>query len=391
MNKKGLSDVITNVLVILIVIVAVGIVAAFLIPLLKGTTDKAQGANTCLTIDVLVKKCEVAQNGANDFNVSVIVSRGVGKSEIGEATVVLNKDDGSSSLTKLINPGSLVEYASVSHFNRTNFKPSFASVAVKLTGSNNACDASQKVNCKMVSSVAGGTVQAGGGGTPPAVDVLTGLISWWKFNEASYTPLANEARDSQGLNHGTPSFNTALVSAGGTNGNALSLNGASFITINSNPVSAFSTINSYTLSAWIKTTNGNAQTRIYSQQASGGSPYYILGLKNNKIWCPSSVSAAETLNTDYGLGLNDGNWHFVACVRSSNSRFYWYVDDQLVGDVPIATQYTGTPFSAGSGIYIGTYNTASENYNGLVDDVRVYNRPLTNQEILDVRSATIHS
>ncbi|MDO8564340.1 MAG: LamG domain-containing protein [Nanoarchaeota archaeon] len=390
MNKKGLSDVITNVLIILLVIVAVGVIAAFLIPLLKGTTDKSANLNTCLTQEVLVKKCEVAMNGINDYNVSVIVSRGVGKGEIGEASIVLNKADGSSSLTKLTSPGSLVEYASVSHFNRTNFKPSFASVAIKLKDVSNACEASEKVACKMVSSVAGGAV-TGGGGNPPAVDVLTGLISWWKFNEASYIGSTNEVRDSQGLNHGTPSVNTALVSAGGSNGNALSLDGAKYITITSNPTSAFSTINSYTLSAWIKTTNNNAQTRIYSQQANGGSPYYILGLKGNKIWCPSSVSSAETLNTNYGDPLNDGNWHFVACVRSSNSRFYWYVDDKLVGDVPIASQYPANTFSAGSGIYIGAYNAASEKYNGLVDDVRVYNVPLTHQDIRDIRSATMHT
>lgn len=163
-NKKGLSDVITTVLIIVIVIVAIGMIAAFLVPLLKGTTDKAQGVNTCLTIDVLAKKCEVAQNGANDFNVSVLISRGVGKTEISEAKIILEKDDGSSNITNFANPSSLTEYATVSHsLARTNFKPKFASVAVKLSGANSACDASEEIECKMVSSVSAG---AGGGTTP---------------------------------------------------------------------------------------------------------------------------------------------------------------------------------------------------------------------------------
>jgi hypothetical protein len=192
MNKKALSDVITNVLIILLVIVAVGIIAAFLVPLLKGTTDKAQSANTCLTVGVLVKKCEVAQNGANDYNVSVLISRGVGKTEVSEAKIILEKDDGGSNITSFSSPNSLTEYASLSHsLARINFKPKTASVAVKLAGANSACDASEIISCKMVSSVSGGS-SGTTTTTPPApfLNVLyLGQIADrtgpWSFNPGS--------------------------------------------------------------------------------------------------------------------------------------------------------------------------------------------------------------
>lgn len=164
-NKRGLSDVITNVLIILVVIVAVGIIAGFLFPLLKGTTDKSQNANDCLTIDTLVKKCEFVSNGANGFNVNVIVSRGAGKSEISEAKVILDKEDGATNITNLANPQNLAEYVSLSHqLNGINFKPSYASVAVKVSGLRNACDASEKVKCKILTqSIEGGSGGSEGG------------------------------------------------------------------------------------------------------------------------------------------------------------------------------------------------------------------------------------
>lgn len=394
MNKKGLSDVITNVLIILIVIVSIGTIAAFLVPLLKGTTDKSGDLNSCLTEEVLVKKCEVAQNGANDYNVSIVVSRGVGKAGVSEANIILNKEDGSSNITKLSSPGDLVEYASISHvLNRINFKPRFASVSIKLSGANNACEASEKVNCKMVSSVSGGGAVAGGGGTPPTVtDYLTGLIAYWKFDESAYTGASNEVKDSKGLNHGTPTSGANLSSSGANNGNALNLTGNNFITVNPNPLNSFSTIDSYTLSAWIKTSNNLPRNRIYGHQY--GDYYHIIGLLNNKLWCPSSVSPDETLGVTYGQSLNDGVWHHVACIRDSNNKFYWYIDGEKVKETPINSRYSNSDkywLGQGQGIYIGTYSNGGETYNGLIDDVRVYNVALTDQQIKDVRSATIHN
>ncbi|MEK6889995.1 MAG: hypothetical protein AABX35_02295, partial [Nanoarchaeota archaeon] len=154
-DKKGLSDVITNVLIILLVIVAVGIIAAFLFPLLRGTTGQAGEGSSCLTVDVLVKKCEIVQSGSGFFgplyNANVLLSRGVGKSEIVEANIILENNDKSNNITKISSPGSLVEYATISQtVTGVNFKPKSASVAVKLNGARNACSESSKVECKLV-------------------------------------------------------------------------------------------------------------------------------------------------------------------------------------------------------------------------------------------------
>ena len=76
MNKKGLSDVITNVLIILIVIVSVGIIAAFIFPLLKNSTSTAGEGVSCLSVDISPVSCTYLQFSANSYNANVSIKRG---------------------------------------------------------------------------------------------------------------------------------------------------------------------------------------------------------------------------------------------------------------------------------------------------------------------------
>ncbi|MDO8564342.1 MAG: type IV pilin [Nanoarchaeota archaeon] len=149
-DKKGLSDVITNVLIILLVIVAVGIIAAFLFPLIRNSTDNANEGVSCLNVDVLPISCSYLQLSANSFNANVTIKRGSGGYVLDESKVVLTKQDGSSDVKILSasNLAKLGEFATIiEQVNAINYPPKNVQVSVKLKGSRNSCSTSQTIAC----------------------------------------------------------------------------------------------------------------------------------------------------------------------------------------------------------------------------------------------------
>ncbi len=85
MNKKGLSDVITTVLIILLVLAAVVIIWSFVRPAIQSGASKVTGA--CISLDLKVISCN---------STAVIVERGADPTTLEEVVLVYDKADGSS-------------------------------------------------------------------------------------------------------------------------------------------------------------------------------------------------------------------------------------------------------------------------------------------------------
>ena len=81
-----------------------------------------------------------------------------------------------------------------------------------------------------------------------------------------------------------------------------------------------------------------------------------------------------------GRVLNDNQWHHVAGTMAKSGDDYIYsiyVDGQLDGTVTNATGLTATTLGWAIGArYDGTWN-----YQGLIDDVRIFNHALTPAEV----------
>ena len=81
-TKRGLSDIITNVLIILLVLVAIGIIWAFVRPAIQGGAQQISGANDCLTTTVTPVGCVF--NGTQN-NATVVFQRGTGSGDVRES------------------------------------------------------------------------------------------------------------------------------------------------------------------------------------------------------------------------------------------------------------------------------------------------------------------
>ncbi|MEK6858968.1 MAG: hypothetical protein AABX53_03605 [Nanoarchaeota archaeon] len=91
-SRKGLSDIVTNVLIILLVLVAIGIIWAFVRPSLNQGASQLEGQADCLTIQMEAKSCVKE----TDNSYSVQVFRGAGEGDFKGYKVVFKDVDGNT-------------------------------------------------------------------------------------------------------------------------------------------------------------------------------------------------------------------------------------------------------------------------------------------------------
>jgi len=200
--------------------------------------------------------------------------------------------------------------------------------------------------------------------------ILTGpaaadLIGWWTFDEGSGTT----AFDMSGYgNDGT--LNGDPVWVEGYFGGGLELS-SDYVAIDG--IADDLTENNFSVMAWIKTTmtgDGN----VIGANDSGGGHDFIFGVDGGNL-----LVEADSVNT-YPPRITDGEWHHIAYTRDGSTAFA-YTDGELVGtETP-----SGDPAGAMTLWSIGMEwdpPSASDFYNGAVDDVKFFNHPLTHEEIL---------
>jgi len=202
---------------------------------------------------------------------------------------------------------------------------------------------------------------------------------------ASYA-LDGDATDGSGRgNNGTVIGNGTWVP--GMIGQALQFNGTSTY-VDCGKGASLNLTDAVTVTAWIKMDFTGADRKIASNQdgITGG---YKLGVyTNNLLEFEIRTSAnAGTLNRNVtgGTALEMGTWYYVAGVYSKGQFIRTYVYGNLDRELP-TTAVLGTStgsFNLGRGESATTYF-----WLGAIDQVAVYNRVLSQEEILWVMGQT---
>ncbi len=191
-------------------------------------------------------------------------------------------------------------------------------------------------------------------------DLDTSLVGWWKFDEANGTT----AYDSAGSNNGTI-YGGATWTTGHING-ALSFNGSNnYVNCGSGP----SNYDNITVSAWMKTTTHGPLVSNRYTAGSYGTWYTLFS---------DVIEIGDNTNGGYkSLTFNtttlDGAWHHIVYTKNGTSHVI-YVDGSL------DQQFTSNAdISWSRPLYIGKRLSAW--FNGVIDDVRIYNRALTANDV----------
>jgi hypothetical protein len=194
------------------------------------------------------------------------------------------------------------------------------------------------------------------------------LVAHWTFDEGS----GDIAQDSTtNANNGTI-YNGSWAS-GMLNG-ALQFNGSStYAVVPHSP--SLDIDGNITISAWIKM--ASIPTNYVGVAAKGrGDPSYNLELTFNGASI-ALVLQEGSYHQAQSNPLSTNTWYFITGTYDM-SQIKLYVNGNLQG----VTNYSGTYESNSEPLYIGHQQYGSDRYyNGLLDDLRIYNNALTGNEI----------
>ena len=210
------------------------------------------------------------------------------------------------------------------------------------------------------------------------------LIGWWKLDEGAGTIAADSSiYDNDGNLAGDPNSHPQWV-AGHIGSGALDFNGVHDYVDCSNDVNLNepNITGKITLAAWVKTNDcGNGQINPYI--AKGDHAYTLQHYYGGNS---SNVNVLEFAIHDAGAwyfahfpvdSSFNNSWHHLAGTYNG-SQIKLYVD----GELKTTTDYVGSIASDTNNVNLGKSSDFTDRwYNGLLDDVRIYSRALSQEEV----------
>ena len=203
-------------------------------------------------------------------------------------------------------------------------------------------------------------------------------------NLTAFYPLAGNSFDRSDLYmhggfSGSPTVATGHTSVSNT---AYSFDGNDRISINNH--NRFVT-NAVTVAAWVKTTSLAKQFIVDKYWVTG----YHLYLDNGKAGFAGRDGSGNYRNVAGLNAINDGNWHFLTGVVNNGTWQIW-VDGSKVGEQ--VTGYTSTDLINSAPLVFGyNYSTSNHYFNGVIDDIRIYNTALSASKIQQLYSYNIEA
>ena len=197
------------------------------------------------------------------------------------------------------------------------------------------------------------------------------LVAHWAFDETS----GDIAYDSAGNNDGTLIGGPAWTS--GQIDGALSFDGYDDY-VSADSVTSLIAGRNVTMSCWVKSPSVNPAVQfIVSLNTYDGDNRILMGTQAGS----NTLSVAGMAWHDTGVTVIDGGWHHVAYVlNNAVDTFVVYIDGSNVLSLPsIVSVAADDLLSFGQDFDSGL--TTGDFYQGLMDDVRIYNQALSGTDI----------
>ncbi len=204
-----------------------------------------------------------------------------------------------------------------------------------------------------------------------------GLVAAYNFEGSSTTT----ATDLSGYgNHG--SIKEAALVTDGSSGNALNFDGVNdLVTVNDSASLDLST--GFTFEAWVKPASIKRSSVVFKEQA-GGSVYNLYAYEDADLW---GSSFNDGVNEHVVSGANPlpiNQWtHLVSTYDGAKLQLY------KNGVLESSSAQSGTIKISDGVLQIGGNSVWGEYFQGYIDEVKIYNRALTQAEIVaDMQNAS---
>ncbi len=207
-----------------------------------------------------------------------------------------------------------------------------------------------------------------------------GLVGYWPLDEGS----GSTANDMSGNgNNGTWNGSGTHYAQGKVGGFAGQFNGTSTQDYTSAPYNTSLNVTSLTITAWVK--NSATGERVVASKF-GSSPYqgYWFGEDSGGGLRVCLGTGGQTC-INKGLFPTDNTWHFISFTYDNTTGTWnFYIDASTTGSSTAVTAIA--PVNTDFRIGVGQWSS-SDYFQGLIDDVRIYNRALSAAEIAAIYNA----
>ena len=209
----------------------------------------------------------------------------------------------------------------------------------------------------------------------PAYVPTSGLVGYW--------PFCGNANDESGNgNNGTVNGATLTTDRNGVVDKAYSFDGSSWIDILSN--GAASGNNKITLSAWVyRNSLPNSVEYIFCYGSTGneGIAFGMGEYGSQGIFTTFMGSQFDAISN---IPLSINSWHNITSIHHQNGIIEIYLDGNLTFTTNVQTPNIQNILGRiGKSIY------GNEFWNGKIDDIGIWNRALTQQEITNLYTSTV--
>ena len=204
-------------------------------------------------------------------------------------------------------------------------------------------------------------------------DISDGLIGWWTFDEGTGTTVA----DSSGAGHDGFFVDSTPEWVPGMYGTALKFDGTDKVEISDH--ADFHLTNAMSVALWMQPEGDQASSaKLFIKQKSGQYPY-ALQYDDTGQGLFATVYASTRYDTAPHIPDFPGDWAHM-CFTYGGGVLILYKDGEEVARVNTSGQLQQNNLS----LSIGCRLDYDQNFNGIIDDVRLFNRELSPEEVQQV-------
>lgn len=199
--------------------------------------------------------------------------------------------------------------------------------------------------------------------TLPSYVPANGMVAWWPFN--------GNANDESGNGNNGTVYGATLTNDRSNQANqAYNFTSDSVVVSNS----ANFDLTKFTISGWFKTTSTSGVYETFLDHSSGKSTFngYWVGVYLGKATMYLANGSTQ-IDISASINVNDGNWHLLTGVYDGAIGFV-YLDGKLTKSAAYVMTLKSERTTIGS-------NYLQQHFSGNLDDIGVWNRALTQQEI----------
>ncbi len=150
--------------------------------------------------------------------------------------------------------------------------------------------------------------------------------------------------------------------------NSFNLDGSGYASVaNSNSIKPTSALS---IECWIKTPDVSSASKYISDAEVGATRFFLM-----QVGSKARFKIATT-EIDSATNLTNNSWHYIAGTWDGTTMKL-YVDE----DTPVTVSKSGAITYDGDDLFIGSRLGTGEYFDGLISDVRLYDRALTSYEV----------